>query len=57
MKIFDILTQIADIANEIINSAVSVEESLPPHSEYIVHGELIRELAEALHKLEQEENN
>ena len=52
----NILYQIADIADEIVRSSVSVEESLPPHNEYIVPGDLIRNLAEALQFLEQAEN-
>lgn len=52
----NILYQIADIADEIVKSSVSVEESLPPHNEYIVHGDLIRNLADALYRLEQVEN-
>lgn len=52
----NILYQIADIADEIVRSSMSVEESLPPHTEYIVHGDLIRNLADALYRLEQEEN-
>ncbi|MFM6137491.1 MAG: hypothetical protein ACKO2Z_33930 [Sphaerospermopsis kisseleviana] len=53
----NILYQIADIADEIVMSSVALEEALPPHNEYIVHGDLIRNLADALYRLEQEENN
>lgn len=52
----NILYQIADIAFHIVSESVAFEESLPPHKEYIVHGDLIRNLADALYRLEQEEN-
>lgn len=56
-KIFDILTRIAEIAENIVDTAESTEETLPPHREYIVEGELIRELVKALNDLQEEEDN
>ncbi|MBD2492535.1 hypothetical protein [Aulosira sp. FACHB-615] len=43
-----------DLLEEIINDAVSAEETLPPHSEYIVSGELIGKAAEIVYKDAQE---
>lgn len=47
----DALTEIADIADKIIYGATSLDETLPPHNQYIVDGDLIRELSAALNKL------
>jgi hypothetical protein len=47
----DALTEIADIADKIIYDATSLDETLPPHNQYIVDGDLIRELSAALDKL------
>lgn len=52
----NILYRVADISYEIVENAEPLEESLPPHNEYVVNGDLIRKLAEALKNLEQEEN-
>lgn len=55
-EILSILYQIADISYEIVYEAVAFEHTLPPHSEYVVEGDLIRKLAKALSNLEQEES-
>lgn len=52
----NILYQVVDISYEIVESAEALEETLPPHNEYVVYGDLIRKLAEALNNLEQEED-
>lgn len=52
----NILYQVAAISYEIVTEAMALEESLPPHNEYVVNGDLIRKLAETLNNLEQEEN-
>lgn len=39
-----------DLLEDIIYDAVAAEESLPPHEEYIVSGELIREATSLLHE-------
>lgn len=55
-EILSILYQIADVSYDIVANAVALEDTLPPHSEYVVEGDLIRKLAEALSNLEQEES-
>lgn len=50
----NILYQVAAISYEIVTEATALEES--SHNEYVVDGDLIRKLAEALNNLEQEEN-
>ena len=47
----DALTAIADIADEIVYDATSVDETLPPHEKYIVDADLIRKLSIALDQL------
>jgi hypothetical protein len=42
--------QALDLLDEIINNAVSVEEALPPHEEYVIDGELVRKAAKLLHE-------
>jgi hypothetical protein len=47
----EILEAIADVAENIAYDATSHHESLPPHEEYIVGGDLIRKLGTLIEKL------
>ena len=51
----ELLEAIADIAEEIAFDSVASYESLPPHQEYIVEGDLIRKLGTLVEKLHSSE--
>lgn len=52
----EIKEKIVDKAWEILESAVSAEECLPPHKEYLIPGDLLQELANLFQELDQLES-
>ena len=49
----ELFDKLLDIVDSILDNAISTEETLPPHGSYEVDGDLIRQLADVVGKIEE----